>query len=51
MQNNINNNSEKKSNTYTCQKYNKWIKINEDLKDDVPFHTDIIRCSKCNYTK
>lgn len=47
MQNNINDNLSKESNIYLCQKYNKWIKINEELKDDVPFYTDIIRCSKC----
>lgn len=32
---------------YLCNKYKKWIKINEELKSDIPFYTDIIRCSKC----
>jgi hypothetical protein len=36
-----------KTNIYSCKKTNKWIKITKELMDNIPFTTDIIKCSKC----
>lgn len=44
---NYNNNLSIGNFSYFCNKHIKWIKINKELSNDIPFHTDIIRCSKC----
>jgi len=32
---------------YLCSKSKKWIKIIGKIVEDIPFHTSVIRCSKC----
>ena len=36
-----------KIDAHQCSKYKKWIKIDIDTLSHTPFHTNIIRCSKC----
>ena len=34
-------------NSYSCKKYQKWIKIKDEMFLNTPFRTNIIKCSKC----
>jgi hypothetical protein len=47
MENNTEPILHKNTGYYPCKHSKKWIKIENELKEDAPFHTEIIRCGKC----